>query len=643
MADIRINQLPAEASPVATDVVPIDGASTRKTTIQDLVLIGRPTASQAEAEAGTNPTKVMTPLTTKQSIASEVGVSLASAAQGLLADGAAQKAQNLSDLTDKGAAQDNIQLGAIFADVATAQSATIPPRNKRLRTQFYATANRIGGANYRRISLADLGSYPALSYFRSTDRFMPDGSTDNTNGGYWVLDEKNPTPQMLGALGDGVTNDTAALNAWADFINSGSLLNGNGMTALPPAGRYLIRDTVTFKFGADVQGPRGSARYGFQIVVDAANWSGASVAVMIQAATESFTSAFVDGLSIDCNGASGVEGLRFEGAYQNASLKNIWIWDVAQNAVGLRVKPLDRVGAVTVCESLLLENIYVIPVSGVGTITQPAILLDRCQETKLVNVKGFGKDPGGSGTPGAAGIKLLDCRGIVLDDCSAAFSKYGFEIEANARQSTGVTILGPIYEGITDTSLYIHGTASNKVTNVTQVGTRLESPFATNGFDIEYTDYAVIDAAFQNGLLGANTTSVTIDGFGTVTATAGAKFVQRSSPNAVTDKYVLRSVIAAIKENSPSFDLMVDGRSGQYRWQWSASASVDNWTRFQNPSGNTIMTMGETAGTGVARLAFYGTAAIQKPTVTGAKGGNAALTSLMTQLAALGLVTDSTT
>ncbi|WP_431482229.1 hypothetical protein [Pseudomonas solani] len=42
-------------------------------------------------------------------------------------------------------------------------------------------------------------------------------------------------------------------------------------------------------------------------------------------------------------------------------------------------------------------------------------------------------------------------------------------------------------------------------------------------------------------------------------------------------------------------------------------------------------------------LSFNGAAIIAKPTVTGAKGGNAALTSLMTALANLGLVTDSTT
>lgn len=46
---------------------------------------------------------------------------------------------------------------------------------------------------------------------------------------------------------------------------------------------------------------------------------------------------------------------------------------------------------------------------------------------------------------------------------------------------------------------------------------------------------------------------------------------------------------------------------------------------------------------GSAALGFYGTSPIAKPSVTGSRGGNAALASLLTQLAALGLITDSTT
>jgi hypothetical protein len=44
-----------------------------------------------------------------------------------------------------------------------------------------------------------------------------------------------------------------------------------------------------------------------------------------------------------------------------------------------------------------------------------------------------------------------------------------------------------------------------------------------------------------------------------------------------------------------------------------------------------------------SKLGLFGTTAVSKPTVTGSRGGNAALASLLTALAQLGLITDSTT
>jgi hypothetical protein len=44
-----------------------------------------------------------------------------------------------------------------------------------------------------------------------------------------------------------------------------------------------------------------------------------------------------------------------------------------------------------------------------------------------------------------------------------------------------------------------------------------------------------------------------------------------------------------------------------------------------------------------SKVGFYGTAPAAKPTVTGSRGGNAALQPLLTALATLGLITDSTT
>lgn len=64
----------------------------------------------------------------------------------------------------------------------------------------------------------------------------------------------------------------------------------------------------------------------------------------------------------------------------------------------------------------------------------------------------------------------------------------------------------------------------------------------------------------------------------------------------------------------------------------------------QNTGGYLATTGGTmTGGLVTANIGFYGTTAKSKQTVSGSKGSNAALTSLMSALATLGLVTDSTT
>lgn len=89
MAIIEIKNLPA-GTPTQAKKLAMDLVSTESASIKDIVFAGRPSASQAEAEAGVDAEKVMTPMNVKQSIAAEVGVSIASDAQGNLADTALQ-------------------------------------------------------------------------------------------------------------------------------------------------------------------------------------------------------------------------------------------------------------------------------------------------------------------------------------------------------------------------------------------------------------------------------------------------------------------------------------------------------------------------------------------------------------------------
>lgn len=93
MVDIRPNQLPSAIIPLReTDSLIVDQGvdGVRKTTPSAMTDSVAPVATQAEAVAGTDNTKRMTSLRTKQSIASEIGVSLASLSQGVKADSAIQ-------------------------------------------------------------------------------------------------------------------------------------------------------------------------------------------------------------------------------------------------------------------------------------------------------------------------------------------------------------------------------------------------------------------------------------------------------------------------------------------------------------------------------------------------------------------------
>jgi parallel beta-helix repeat protein len=69
----------------------------------------------------------------------------------------------------------------------------------------------------------------------------------------------------------------------------------------------------------------------------------------------------------------------------------------------------------------------------------------------------------------------------------------------------------------------------------------------------------------------------------------------------------------------------------------SIATAVNRWLFRSSPFGGTVLDV-DPAG---SALGFFGAAAGTKPTVTGSRGGNAALASLLTSLAGLGLVTDS--
>lgn len=90
--NIPIRDIPgAIADPTPDNLLAMDnGTQMRKTTVKKVVDAGAPLATQSEAQVGTDNDKRMSALRTKQSIASEVGVTIASKYQGDLASSAVQ-------------------------------------------------------------------------------------------------------------------------------------------------------------------------------------------------------------------------------------------------------------------------------------------------------------------------------------------------------------------------------------------------------------------------------------------------------------------------------------------------------------------------------------------------------------------------
>lgn len=108
----------------------------------------------------------------------------------------------------------------LFNTFADAAAAEVPANVKGVITHGYSAAGDYGHGRYVRVASAAL----ALGGFRSVDRFMPDGSTDAVNGGYWGLAEPEPRIEQFGGKGDNTTFNDAAWLAAKAYLQSDPLV-----------------------------------------------------------------------------------------------------------------------------------------------------------------------------------------------------------------------------------------------------------------------------------------------------------------------------------------------------------------------------------------------------------------------------------
>lgn len=282
MADIRIRDLPTASPPVASDFVAIDNGTTRKTDLQTLVETGRPSATQAEAEAGVESTKVMTPLTTKQAVEF----------YGLTKDG------NLSGITNAVTARTNLGLGS----AAVASTSDFQPANANLTTLAGVTPGAAGLAILADVTQADVRDYldtpsyvatrtalkaldttkDTLAYLTESGRegifkwtagdFSTNITTDTAEGvfikadaiastaGAWVRIHDDLDVRWFGAVGDGsvATSAFSAAISLANFLGYNRIVCKDSTKSFKIIELQITADLEIDLYGGTILGDFGA-------------------------------------------------------------------------------------------------------------------------------------------------------------------------------------------------------------------------------------------------------------------------------------------------------------------------------------------------------------------------------------------------
>ena len=457
--------------------------------------------------------------------------------------------------------------------------------------------------------------------------------------------------EWFGTKADNTTDDAPAINAAIDSISpiTGPGLYGSGGIVVLAAGRMRIKSPINVKFGVTLMG-RGSDIYQSNISVDP-TFVGSAALIVRAASAFSYTNGHIKGVGVSCNNVPNVGGILYAGAYNNCSIEDSFVIDVHGDAIGLEVRPMntsESTSPTTVCESLLLKDLYIIHYDSPSTVTKPTIKLNRCQESTLINVKAFSaRNKSSPLATNQSAILLEDCRGVSILGGASVGAKYGITISAVTRNAVGFKIAGFTYELISDYALNCVGaSASFLVTSIDHDVPRYETPMPTSGFYAKYTQNSNVHTGIKGATLDVGVLGISLEdyGSGTVTSVDGtARYTRRVTPNAVNNRSVIESSagVEIHANNTPGFRFTAGSRTDFWNLNWSASDAVNNGLRVSHSSGRTVLVANDN-GT-ASTLAFFGNNPIARPTITGSRGSNAALTSLITQLVNLGLIVDSTT
>lgn len=281
------------------------------------------------------------------------------------------------------------------------------------------------------------------SFLAGTGETQPAGF-----GCFVAIESRKIYSERWGAKWDGATDDTAAINAAADYAavlntNSGPLLaNRIGATLVLPSGKTLISTPIHIKQA----GIRliGNGQYA-TLIECIPGFVGEAAILFEHSTVESvFTSSSVEEFSVDTKGVA-CHGILYNHLYDHTGAINIKVSGTAVDKQAYYVRP--RVGKTDpISQSLYMRGCTFYKVAAGTT---PTVILQTLQEFNLVQVKIWNSHNSvvqGSSYP----LELQGCRSGILSQCSfLCTTAHGVNIIDNGRQTTAITIDTPLFENVT--------------------------------------------------------------------------------------------------------------------------------------------------------------------------------------------------
>ena len=295
--------------------------------------------------------------------------------------------------------------------------------------------------------------------------------------------------RAFGAQGDGVADDTAAIQAAIDAINGDESLAGG--TVLLPYGVYRITDgLVVNRPGVHITSPGGYTAY---LVADAA----LAGKTLLTYANEGYVvrGVQVSNLAIEMGGVE-ADAIEILGAFDNNHLSDLWIDGVHADSTGIRFAP--AVDAVTdISQTIIVDNVVVMRDGDVTSATAPLWEFESVHEVHVRSCKAIGS----AQSDGGVGFLVKGHSQLVkFDTCSASTTDTGWHIlsDSEVDYSDRIVIDSPLFENM-ETGVLVVGESDSKAYRVV-----LRSPRYT-GTGLDY----VVDAThaslglFETGNLPA--------------------------------------------------------------------------------------------------------------------------------------------